>query len=69
MHADELGFQPRGPRVHDRERARRRGDLPTSPEFMGAIVAVVALVALQQQGGAIFNGLLAQNWIVRHRPR
>jgi flagellar biosynthetic protein FlhB len=38
--------------------ARERGDIPTSPEFTGAALALVALFALQSQAGHIMDGLL-----------
>lgn len=45
---------------HRLREARKRGDLPSSPEFSGAAVALVAIVSLQQQGAHIINGLLNQ---------
>lgn len=39
--------------------ARKRGDTPMSSEFTGAALALVALVAFQQQGAHIVTGLLA----------
>ena len=38
--------------------ARQRGDVATSPEATGAMMIVVSLLALQQQGGHIMDGLL-----------
>src|SRR5665213_337008 len=37
--------------------ARERGDIPTSPEFTSAALALVALFALQSQAGHILAGL------------
>ncbi len=38
--------------------ARQRGDIPTSPEFTSAALALVALLALQSQAGHIMDGML-----------
>ncbi len=38
--------------------ARKRGDIPTSPEFTAAALAVVALLAVQSQAGHIVDGML-----------
>ncbi len=38
--------------------ARQRGDVATSPEATGAMMIVVSLLALQQQGGHVMDGLL-----------
>lgn len=38
--------------------ARQRGDIPTSPEFTSAALAMVALLALQSQAGHIIDGLI-----------
>lgn len=39
--------------------ARKRGDIASSPELSGALVAIVSLFAFQQQGASIVNGLQA----------
>jgi len=41
-------------RLHD---ARKKGDVATSPELTAAVLALVSLFALQQQGGHILDGL------------
>lgn len=37
--------------------ARKRGDIPTSPEITAAVLAVVSIYALQQQGSHVVQGL------------
>lgn len=39
--------------------ARKRGDIATSPELSGALLALISLFAFQQQGAHIMNGLEA----------
>lgn len=52
--------------------ARKRGDIPTSPEITGAVIAVVSLLALQQEGAHLVGGLLnllAQDIAFTANPR
>src|SRR5690348_6048843 len=46
------------PTPHRLREARERGNIPTSPELNTAILGVVGLIALQQQGSHVWNGLL-----------
>jgi flagellar biosynthetic protein FlhB len=44
---------------HKLREARKKGDVATSPEITGAVMALLSLVILQQQGSHILQGLLS----------
>jgi flagellar biosynthetic protein FlhB len=46
--------QPSSHKLHE---ARKHGDVPTSPEITGAVMALVSLLVLQSQGAHIVQGL------------
>lgn len=56
MAGEERTETPTPKRLRD---ARKRGDIPSSPEVTAAIMGVVSVMALQQQGANILQGLTA----------